>query len=564
MAARQPILDPSLIQGVGQSWAGEIEHGEVFTRQWVVDLILHLVGYDASKDLSGTVLVEPACGAGAFLGPVVSRLSASCARHGRSLTDASDAIRAFDLVPRNVEQSRSLVQAILVKGGWTSSAAGKAARTWVREADYLLIDHEDDDVDFVVGNPPYIRLEDVPVDRMEAYRSVCATMTGRSDVYIGFYEMGLRSLRQGGVLGFICADRWMRNQYGKHLRQLISEAYSVEAAIIMHDVDAFDEQVSAYPAITVVRRDPQDSAIIADTTKDFGEPDVPAVMSWARDESAGAISCSHFNAARLPGWFSGQDSWPTGSPTRLALIEHLNERFAPLEEKRTGTRVGIGVATGADGIFLATTADVEHDRMLPLSMVRDIASGHLKWSGTHLVNPWDESGQLVNLDDYPRLRRYFERNGAALRRRHVAGKRASAWYRTIDKVDAKLTARQKLLIPDMKTSLFPVFDDGGYYPHHNLYYVVSDSWDLKVLGGLLMSRVAQAFVEAYAVRMRGGTLRFQAQYLRKIRVPHPDSLTPDDKSQLISSFLARDVDLATKVAVRLYRAEDFVDALSGH
>ena len=71
--------------------------------------------------------------------------------------------------------------------------------------------------------------------------------------------------------------------------------------------------------------------------------------------------------------------------------------------------------------------------------------------------------------------------------------------------------------------LDPVLDRGETYPHHNLYFIQSDEWDLEVLGGLLMSAVGQFFVESYGVRMRGGYWRFQAQYLRRIRVPESES-----------------------------------------
>ncbi len=46
-----------------------VEHGEVFTRHWVVELILGLVGYTPDRDLARVKLVEPACGTGVFLGP---------------------------------------------------------------------------------------------------------------------------------------------------------------------------------------------------------------------------------------------------------------------------------------------------------------------------------------------------------------------------------------------------------------------------------------------------------------------------------------------------------------
>ncbi|MFD4644809.1 N-6 DNA methylase [Streptomyces sp. NPDC058441] len=60
-----------------------MEHGEVFTRRRVVDLILDLLGYTADKDLCEVKLVDPACGSGAFLAAVTSRISASCRMHKR-------------------------------------------------------------------------------------------------------------------------------------------------------------------------------------------------------------------------------------------------------------------------------------------------------------------------------------------------------------------------------------------------------------------------------------------------------------------------------------------------
>jgi adenine-specific DNA-methyltransferase len=534
-----------------------VEHGEIFTRRWVVDLILDLAGYGADRDLATMLAVEPACGAGAFLGPMVERLSASCRRHGRAIREAVDAIRAFDLLRHNVEASRRLVRTTLLAEGWPPEDVNYLLARWVRKGDYLLGDGPWADVDFVLGNPPYLRLEDVPRDRMSAYRAACPTMTGRADVYVGFYEVGLRSLKPDGVLAFICADRWMRNQYGAHLRRLIAEGFSVDATVTMHDVDAFEEQVSAYPAISVLRRRPQGSPLVVEASSRFGPRDAATVLNWSRRRGGRPVRNERFEIARLPHWFDGADSWPAGSPARLALLEELNDKFPPIEDEQTGTRVGIGVATGADGVFVAPEADVEPERLLPLSMVRDTASGDLSWSGLHLVNPWDADGRLVDLAAYPRLRAYFERHRHVLGRRHVAVKRPTQWYRTIDKVDHSLTPRPKLLFPDLKLTIHPVLETGGFYPHHNLYYIVSDRWDLRVLGGLLLSDIAQAFVEAYAVRMRGGTLRFQAQYLRRIRVPRPESISARDQALLSEAFDRRDRAAATGIALRLYGIDDW-------
>ena len=137
----------------------------------------------------------------------------------------------------------------------------------------------------------------------------------------------------------------------------------------------------------------------------------------------------------------------------------------------------------------------------------------------------------------------------------MAKKDPASWHRTIDKVQASLTGKPKLLLQDMKTTIHPVLETGGHYPHHNLYYVISDTWDMEVLGGILLSRIAQAFIEAYCVRMRGGTLRFQAQYLKRIRVPRPDEIDADTKDALRVAFRTRDTDAATLAAAAAYGIE---------
>lgn len=533
------------------------DYGEVFTRRWVVDLILDLVGYTPDRDLAPLVLIEPCCGTGAFLGPIVDRLIASTVRYGRDLRSLDRAIAAFDLLGPNAELARKAVADQLQGAGLAQEEAEALAGSWVTTGDFLLHNHELASVDFVVGNPPYIRLESVPRRVMEAYRRLCPTMRGRSDIYVGFIERGLDLLKPNGVLGYICADRWMRNQYGAELREFISRAYAVDTVITMHDVDAFEEDVSAYPAIVVLKNQAQGRAVAVEANRGFGAEDAAKVTAWARKPHRCVLTEPTFEASYVDRWFEGRDLWATGSPAQLALLADLEARLPPLEDSRTGTRVGVGVATGCDDVYISADADlVEHERLLPLLQAADTASGAPRWSGSYLVNPWNREG-LVDLDRYPRLKSYLEANAGRLRARHVAKHRPLQWYRTIDRIDPNLLARPKLVLPDLKAAAHPVLDEGRYYPHHSLYFVTSDAWDLEVLGGLLLSNVANLFVGAYCVKMRGGTYRFQAQYLRRIRVPDQHSVSRRDQRALAKAFATRDVEAATEVALRLYGIREF-------
>lgn len=536
------------------SWAADsgAEFGEVFTKRWVVEFILDLIGYTPDRDLAEMTIVEPSCGTGAFLGPIVERLISSCAKHRRPLEHATTAVMAFDLLEVNAALARKGVEAQLADAGLSDDAAQLLTGEWVKAGDFLLAEHPVASADFVAGNPPYLRLENVPPSLTDAYRRTCSAMRGRSDIYVGFFEIGLELLKPGGALAFICADRWMHNQYGAALRDLVTRDYSVETIVTMHDVSAFEDDVSAYPAITVLRNRPQGSVNVVDASKAFDESDGRKVSDWARSARRRVPASPRFEASRLASWYEGEELWPSGSPAQLALLTDLEQRFPPLENPATGTRVGIGVATGCDEVYITRDADlVEKDRLLPLLRAGDIATGAPDWSGAYLVNPWQDR-DLVDLARYPKLRRHFERHGARLRTRHTARKQPNRWYRTIDSVDPALLTRPKLLLPDMKAAAHPVLDHGQFYPHHNLYFVVSDVWDLEVLGGLLLSDIANLFVGAYCVKMRGGCYRFQAQYIRRIRVPRPDTIDRALASDLAAAFAARNRDWATSAAVSIY------------
>jgi adenine-specific DNA-methyltransferase len=522
----------------------------VYTKRWVVELLLDLSGYHPENNLVDAIAVEPAAGDGAFLGPMIERVAESCRRLGRPLSDCSDSIVAFELDDQSATRARSLAVGVLTDRDVPRELAERLAAAWVRTGDYLF-EAMSIQADFVIGNPPYVRLEDIPEETATLYRNAYPTMRGRADLYVAFFEAALHQLNERGVCAFICADRWMRNQYGAELRELISSAFGVEAVIEMHNADAFDDEVDAYPAITVIRRQSPGPTVVASAGADAELIPLQTISATMR---AAARREPH---ALLPGlrmalvdtWFKGSDPWPCHSPEQLCLLRRLENDFPALE---LNARVGIGVASGNDGVFITKDAGlVEPSRLLKLAMARDICSGTMEWSGHYLVDPWNGDG-LVELNRYPRLRAYFEKHAAELKKRHTARKNERGWYKTIDRVTHALTARPKLYIADIKSLLDPVLDRGETYPHHNLYFIESDDWDLEILGGLLMSAVGQFFVASYGVRMRGGYWRFQAQYLRRIRVPHQKALSDLQIDGLKDAFRRRDRNRATNVALEVY------------
>ena len=530
------------------------EAGVVYTKPWVVELVLDLAGYVPDRRLAELVALEPSAGDGAFLSAMVRRLVESCERHGIPLTEAGRAIQAFEIDPEAAEKAVGVVCETLKQLRVPAATAAKLARQWIKTADFLEASLCFPIADFVIGNPPYIRLEEIPASKAAFYRSGFSAMRGRADIYVAFYQAALYQLKPGGVCAYICADRWMLNDYGSALREFITtEGYNVRHVIEAHDVPAFETEVSAYPAVTIIAREKQGPVTVSKALPGIEHVDSSALVRSITQSRTSPV----LRVARFPDWFHGTEPWPCSSPEALKLLKHLEATCFPLECKITGTKIGIGVATGADKVFISPSKpDIEPDRILPLALASDLKDGKVRWSGHCMANPWNANG-LVDLAEYPLLSQHLKPHHELLSSRHTAKKdRAENWHKTIDRVNLSLFNKHKLYIADIKERLLPALDTGKTYPQHNLYWITSETWDIKVLGALLMSAVGEFFIHCYGVRMRGGYLRFQAQYLRRIRVPDPASISPKLADTLRHAFDTQDFELATKAAMEAYQIDE--------
>ncbi len=540
----------------GKRSSGET-HGVVLTKPHIVNLILDLAGYTENRDLCGLRLLEPSCGTGAFLVPAVRRLVRSARRHRCKPSQLANCVRAFDIDRGHVEATKRAVEAVLNEEGIGNGTAKSLVEAWIHEEDFLLASLDDRGFDAVIGNPPYIRIEQLAPELQSEYRRRYESLYDRADLYVAFIERSLSLLNVEGVLSFICADRWTLNRYGAPLRRMIADRFRVKAYVDLHQTSPFESEVIAYPSIFAITPGKAESVPIARMSE--ATPDECAALLQAlRDETKSGIISTY------PTWFTGDEPWVLSPPEALRVLRGLEARFETIEADGK-TRVRIGVATGNDAAYIVgADTDIEKDRLVPLVMRADIESGKIKNNHRFVINTFDASGKTIKLSGYPRLRKHLEANGLEIKRRHVAQKNPDSWFRTIDRVYPDLVKVPKLLIPDIAGSNEVALDKGSYHPHHNLYFVTSDAWDMAVLGGLLSSKVALFFIWSYATKMRGSYLRFQAQYLRRIRVPRPSDLSPQLANDIREAFAARDFKRLDSLALKAYKLKtlpdfDFVD-----
>lgn len=521
-------------------------HGVVYTKRWVVDMVLDLAGYISGTGIVDKVIIEPSCGCGAFMEAIAERLADEITCAKRPWLDLLESVRSYDIDLGSIAETKRAVIDALVKKGCLKSDAFLIADEWLICEDFIL--GKAPSCDFIVGNPPYIRATEIDRKKRELYCRSLPSVTSGCDLYVSFFDRGIDLLKKDGSLCYICADRWLQNTYGRNLRQRVGDECNLSALVRMHGVDAFDDNVDAYPAVTLIERGSARGDIrFVNCSEDFKPENVDSVMEWLGNPSE-PIRTERYEAFMI-GRPQNSDVYLLGDSELVGFVARAREKLPNLEE--ADVKLGIGVATGCDSVFLTEEEDlVEPERMLPIFYMRDYRRGYVgrrRW----LVNPWASDGSLVDLDIYPRLKSYFEGHRERLLKRHVAKKNASAWYRTIDKLTPGLVDRELLLMPDMAAQPDPILTQ-GIYPHHNCYWIASDTWDLRVLGGLLMADTTRCFIDALGVKMRGGTLRFQAQYLRLVHIPEYAKIDEKIREGLSKAFEEKDRKAATRYAKAAY------------
>mgnify|MGYP004457605383 CR=1 FL=1 len=502
--------------------------GCIYTQAWVVDFMLDLCGYKEEKDLSKERLLEPSCGEGSFVLSAIDRLCASAQKYHRTCFELKNSIRAYDTDFNALSIVKRKSKDLLLNHGFDDEQSNYLIKAWFIHGDF--IESPGSEANLIIGNPPYIRATDISEEQRKKYQKKLTTFTLGTDMYIAFMEKGIDSLRNDGKLCFICSDRWQKNKFGKKFRNFLNdEGYHISFNCQMHNVQAFEKSVTAYPSVTIIERNTgyERKTVCNDN---FGPNDANELIESLAEPYK---KTDTFEMTT----FDNDDDF---------------ERFPLIED--TDVSIGIGIATGRDKVFVTTDSSiVEPDRLLPLAHARDIRNNQLPLAPVRwLINPW-ENGKPVNLSDYPKLEKYFSDHRAELSKRHIAQNHPDNWYRTIDKVRSGLLKKDKLLIRDLSKRTEPILDRGILYPHHNLYWITSDVWDLEVLGGILISDVVYTMMINNSVEMRGGVIRNQAQYLRKIRLPEYDSISAPDRAELKQAFTGKDRKLANQICERLYK-----------
>ncbi|MEL7409534.1 MAG: Eco57I restriction-modification methylase domain-containing protein [Cyanobacteria bacterium J06558_2] len=194
--------------------------------------------------------------------------------------------------------------------------------------------------DIVAGNPPYIRQEQIK-ELKPALKQEFECYTGKSDLYVYFFEKGYRLLRSGGALTYITSNKYFRSGYGEKLRQYLGEQATVEHLIDFGDTSVFE--AIAYPSIIQV-------------SKAKPENHQTRILKWDKTKPLSEfVNVFKTQSFHLDQKYLTSDGWRLETPEVLRLLDKLRNAGTPLGEYVNG-RFYRGIVTGCNEAFIIDQA----------------------------------------------------------------------------------------------------------------------------------------------------------------------------------------------------------------
>lgn len=606
--------------------------GEFYTPTAIVDLILDSVGYTPDNQIEADKydLLDPACGSGTFLVRAANRLLDRLDRKGAPPEDSLEIVRnrlhGFDINPFacHIAEMNLLFQVIDlyrdvkeenpeytlgrfhiyqtdslrsedVQASLTTHHSSEVQRRYREERQQANQMKSREDYGVVVGNPPYVRIQNIPdgpaKDDYDEYR----TAHYNYDIYVLFLERAAEWLDEDGTLGLITSNKFIRNRYGEKIREFIIQNYQPRELINFGDISVF-EGIQAYPLIFVADRinkdirarspdefEPEDYAFTyGQVTEALPEIKQTAVASEAIDSESGFETKPERAAEEQLGGLirrylpetSGEEPPTPGAPSgvtdeveetmeeletppievypvRSELLVGGEWRFIPTDEhdviqeleagakafqEYPGDRIAKnGAQTGANGIFLIDS-DTFEKYDIEEELVKSYVAGEdvQRWSSSAKEDEFLlYTTPEMNIDAYPGAKAYLEDNREELEDRYTV-EQGKKWYQLARHRPGTFD-RKKVITPDICYYSNFWFDESGEMHALNTTYCLAlEAVDGFYLAGVLNSDAVQFYLRRSAPKYGNNYMRYQRDYIFGLPIPDPEENDAEVVERVIS------------------------------
>ena len=453
--------------------------GRVYTPDYIIKNIL-----DMSHYISGNILekhvIDNSCGDGAFLCEIVNRYCNSALSKGISPDNLQKHLEKYihgiEIDP--IEHAKCLenVNNVAKKFGINNDVS------WdIICADTLTVNKFNRKMDFVLGNPPYVRVHNLE-DTFDIYKNFSFAQGGMIDLYIIFYEIGIKMLNKNGVLGYITPSSFFNSLAGKYMRKYFVDENLIEKLVDLKHFQAFT--ATTYTTIVILNNHHDSKEI---EYYQFDEKNlIPYYVETLTSDDYYISNNFYFSTKK-----------------NLNLLKKV---FFNLGECQV--EVKNGYATLCDDVFIGEFK-FKSDYIIP---VIKASRGEQK----QIIYPYDKFGKLISknkLEKDKQLYGYLLENKGKLLNRSLENKAENHWYAFGRSQAINDTYKDKISINSLLRTtddLKIIFAPEGTGVYSGLYLIGSKK-ELEQIPVLLKSEEFLSYISLLGKYKSGGYYTFSSK-----------------------------------------------------
>jgi type I restriction-modification system DNA methylase subunit len=387
--------------------------------------------------------------------------------------------------------------------------------------------------DAVIGNPPYVRIQELGRDVAAHCRERYATAYGSFDAYVPFIERGLRLLRPGGRLGFIVPSTFLKLDYGTRLRELLGRERLVEAIVDFGHAQVFDGATN-YTCILVLDRSGREE--VEYTVVRGVAPQVRHALA-----TGGLPAAQRYPVAELT-----EAPWILVGADERDVLSAMRRTGIPLAEATA--QIFQGLITSADAVYIVEDrgtrgerrvvvtrdgeeVELEPDLLRPLATGPDVERYALRPLRSLLLFPYVRGPagmRLITEDELralPRTWAYLREHESVLRGRERNRMDGDGWWQYVYPKSLDLHDRPKLGVAATVRRLEVAGDLAGTAYFHNVrvngILPRQDGPPLEGLLALLNARAVDFAFRRGAAPLQNGYFTANKQFVSWLPVPDP-------------------------------------------
>lgn len=489
--------------------------GIFYTPQYIAEFIVD----EVLTDDENFKILDPSCGAGIF--NLVSLYKIKDKFPEKSYADIiENNIYACDIEPISTNRTKIiLILAALLHGENPE------------EIKFNIITHDSLDKDFkwesafpevferggfdaVVGNPPYIRIQNLDDDTKKyLQKNWLSAKNGNIDIYYPFIELGINLLNEKGKLGFITPNSHFNTAAGKNLRKILSSNKAMYKIVNFDYVRVFKD-VNVYSCVTI-----------------FTKTKNNEIKFHKMNEEVDCINLSEKDYKIVNyNTLDPEKNWVFLSDEEIEKINAIENAGTKLKDIG---EINCGIATLADKIYLLTDYEITIDDKT-FNIEPGICKSIIKASTLHneeeinenelkIIWVYDDEGNILPEDTiakkYPNAYEYLLYMKPELDKRDKGKPNPIAWYAYGRTQGLESSFGKKLLTSTMNEKPNFIYCEDEESTFISGYQVKSKRIDLKILKKILNSSVMEFYIELISKSYQGGWKSYAKTFIQNFGIP---------------------------------------------